>query len=203
MTERGPTFRSRAADARSRRPYARRGSRSRRGCRGARGTAGGRRPGPEPGRPPRHIAPPGRAAQSGPRAPSRSAGHAPRRGPRRENRRLRLLGERRPLHAWTDEDERAGRRIEAVAVEFEPGSAAVDEVELLILSLLVVLVDDPVSRLPTRPGVDPERRDAEVMAHRTPRLAAVAGLVDVLQAGDCVLAHRYPSGFSPRGGPTA
>src|SRR5205823_1169005 len=60
-------------------------------------------------------------------------------------------------------------------------------------------VDDPVSRLPTRPGVDPERRDAKVVAHRTPRLAAVADLVDVLQAGDCVLAHRYSSGLFDAG----
>ena len=137
----------------------------------------------------------------GPELPAGRRVDLPRRGPRRENRRPRLLGERRPLHARAGEDERAGRRIHAFAVEFEPGSAAVDEVELLILPLLIVLVDDPVSGLPTRPGVDPERRDAKVVAQRTPRLAAVGDLVDVLQARDCVLAHRYPSGLFAAGRP--
>jgi hypothetical protein len=65
----------------------------------------------------------------------------------------------------------------------------VDEVELLVLSLLVVLVDDPVARVPPRPSVDPKRRDAEVMAHRAPGLTAVAGLVNVLQARECVVAQ--------------
>ena len=118
----------------------------------------------------------------------------PRRGSSHENRRAGLLGERRAPHARAGEDEGAGRRIHGFAVELEPGAAAVDEVELLVLTLLVVLVDDPVSRVPARPGVDPERLDAEVVAHRAPGLATVGDLVDVLQSGDCVLAHRYLSG---------
>src|SRR5215208_3019027 len=132
---------------------------------------------------------PAESPNRGPELPAGRRVDVPRPAPRRENRRPRLFGERRPVHARTGEDERAGRRIDVFAVEFEPGAAGVDEVELLILALLVVLVDDPVSGLPTRPGVDPERGDAKVMAHRTPRLAAVADLVDVLQAGDRALAH--------------
>src|SRR6266480_1681089 len=134
-----------------------------------------------------------------PELPSGRLVRAARRGPHGQDRRLRLLGEGRSLHARPGEDERAGWRVDALAVKLESRSAALDEVELLILSLLVVLVDDPVSRLPTRPGVDPERRDAKVVAHRTPRLAAVADLVDVLQVGDCVLAHRYSSGLFDAG----
>ena len=192
----GPTFRSRAADARSRRPSAWRGSRSRRGCRVNAGYSG--------------------CAATRSRAWSAASSYRPswwsrptgaessqpvglydlrRRG--RPTARIVVLGSSAKvvrLHARMGEDERAGRRIHAIAVELEPGSAVVDEVELLILSLLVVLVDDPVSGLPTRPGVDPERRDVEVVALRTPGLAAVADLFDVLQAGDCVLAHRVSLG---------
>src|SRR3954451_17224408 len=134
----------------------------------------------------------------GPELPAGRLVDMPRPGPYRENRRPGLLGERGPLHPWGGKREGAGRRVHAFAVELEPGAAAVDEVELLILTLLVVLVDDPVSRLPPRPGVDPERPDAEVVEHRTPRFAAVGDLVDVLQAGDCVLAHRYPRRLRPR-----
>src|SRR3954447_23530165 len=134
----------------------------------------------------------------GPELPAGRLVDMPRPGPYRENRRPGLLGERGPLHPWGGKREGAGRRVHAFAVELEPGSAAVDEVELLILTLLVVLVDDPVSRLPPRPSVDPERCDAEVVAHRTPGFAAVGDLVDVLQAGDCVLAHRYTPSSSPR-----
>src|SRR4051794_29719243 len=77
--------------------------------------------------------------------------------------------------------------------ELEPGSATLDEVELLVLPILIVLVDDPVSCLATRPRVDPERRDAEVVAHRTPGAATIADLADLLQVGDRVLAHRHSS----------
>src|SRR3954451_23403409 len=135
----------------------------------------------------------------GPELPAGRLVDMPRPGPYRENRRPGLLCERGPLQPWGGKREGAGRRVHAFAVELEPGSAAVDEVELLILTLLVVLVDDPVSRLPPRPSVDPERRDAKVVAHRTPRFAAVGDLVDVLQAGDCVLAHRYLSGLFAAG----
>ena len=92
------------------------------------------------------------------------------------------------INAWTGRE--TGDRI---INELEQGSAAVDEVDLLVLSLLVVLVDDPVSRVPTRPGVDPERRDAEVVAHRTPGLTTITDLADLLQVGDSVLAHRHSS----------
>src|SRR3954452_3401877 len=80
-------------------------------------------------------------ASRGPELPPGWPVHAARRAPHGQDRRLRLLGERRSLHARPGEDERSGWCVEAFAVEFEPRSAALDEVELLILSLLVVLVD--------------------------------------------------------------
>jgi hypothetical protein len=54
----------------------------------------------------------------------------------------------------------------------------VDQVELLGVTGLVVLVDDPVAGGSGGPGVHAERRDAEVVADRPPRLAAVGDLVD-------------------------
>src|SRR5262249_30583241 len=96
-------------------------------------------------------------------------------------------------HARADEDEGAGGAVHTRTVEFEPGLAALDEVELLVLPFLVVLVDDPVPRLLPRPGVDPQRGDAGVVAHPAPRGAALADLADLLQSGNCVLAHRRSS----------
>jgi hypothetical protein len=52
------------------------------------------------------------------------------------------LGERRSLRTGADEDERAGRRVEALAVELEDGSAFQHKVELLLLVVrLVALVE--------------------------------------------------------------
>jgi len=69
--------------------------------------------------------------------------------PTPEDRRRRLLGERRPLHSRTGKDERSRGRIHPLAVEFERGSAVPDEVQLLVVALLIVLVEDPISSLAT------------------------------------------------------
>ena len=81
-------------------------------------------------------------------------------GAERDDRRLGLLGERRSLHAGRGEDERAGGRIDPLAVELEHGAPLQDEVELLVpvRLVLVVLVDDPVARAAAGPRVDAERR---------------------------------------------
>ena len=63
------------------------------------------------------------------------------------NRRLGLLGERRPLHAGRRKDESPRGRSHPVAVELEHRSPSHNEVQLLVgVGVgLVVLVDDPVS----------------------------------------------------------
>src|SRR5207302_9657014 len=61
------------------------------------------------------------------------------------DRRPRLLGERRALDARTDEDQCGGGRLDRLAVELEPGAAALHEVELLLsvaVLVLVVLIED-------------------------------------------------------------
>src|SRR5581483_8211465 len=108
----------------------------------------------------------------------------------RDERRARLFGKGRPLDARLGKDERAGGSVDLLAVELEARAARVDEVDLLllvVLSGLVVLVDDPVARLAARPGVDPERLDAEVMPHRPPGSAAVADLLDLVEPCDFVI----------------
>jgi len=68
-----------------------------------------------------------------------------------------------------DEDERAGGRVDLLAVDLEPRAALQDEVELLLRIVvvgLVVFVDDPVALLAARPGVDAEGLDAEVVPDR-------------------------------------
>src|SRR5688500_13290726 len=100
----------------------------------------------------------------------------------REDRRPRLLGERRSIHTGPDIDERAGGRVPSFAAELEDGVASCDEVELLVpVVRLVVLVDDPIACLGRGPGVDAEGRDAEAMPDRTPRLTAVAELLDLVE----------------------
>ena len=81
--------------------------------------------------------------------------------------RPRLLGERGSLDARAGVDERAGGRLDPLAVELERRATPLDKVQLLLVLLigLVVLVDDPVARVAGRPGVDAERRDAEVVPH--------------------------------------
>src|SRR4029450_10657922 len=118
----------------------------------------------------------------------------------RDDRRPRLLGERRPLDARAGEDECAGRRIDPLAVELEAGTAALNQVELLVLARLVVLVDDPGACLAARPGIDAEGRDAEVVPDRPRGTAPVADLVDLVKMRHCVTAHGTSCGSPLRGG---
>ena len=116
----------------------------------------------------------------------------PRRGADRDERRPRLLGERGALHTGAGEDERAGGRIHALAVELERRPAPLDEVELLLQVLLlrlVVLVDEPVARLAGGERVDAEGGDAQLVPDGPPGTAPVADLVDLVDVRDCVLAH--------------
>src|SRR2546423_11104437 len=90
----------------------------------------------------------------------------PRSAAQRDDRRARLLGERRSLDAGPDVDERAGRRVQLLAVELEPRAAGLDEVELLLLVPgigLGGLVSDPLARLAGRPGGHGAGRDADVV----------------------------------------
>src|ERR671922_2239388 len=116
----------------------------------------------------------------------------PRRAADRDDRRARLLGEGRALDARAREDERAGGRVHPLAVELERGAAALDEIQLLLLVLvlrLVVLVDDPAARLVAGPGVDAEGRDPEVVPNGPPGFAAIADLFDLVEMRDCVSGH--------------
>jgi hypothetical protein len=68
----------------------------------------------------------------------------------------------------------------------------VDEMELFLPVPhlgLIVLVDDPVARLASGPGVDAEGRDPEVVSDRPRSTAAVADLVDFLELRHCVTTH--------------
>jgi hypothetical protein len=104
----------------------------------------------------------------------------PRRPAEREDRRARLLGEGGPLHPGRHEHERARRGVDLLVVELEAGPAGVDEVELLVLALLVVLVQNAVAGLVAGPRVDAEGCDVEVVPDRSPGLAAVGDLGDLL-----------------------
>src|ERR1041384_7302498 len=102
---------------------------------------------------------------------------AARPGADRDDRRAGLSRERRPLDARLGKDERAGRHVDALAVELESRAPGMDEVNLLLLVVLlglVVLVDDPVAGVFARPRVDAESLDAEVVPNRPPGSAAVA-----------------------------
>ncbi len=110
-----------------------------------------------------------------------------------DERRPRLFGERRPLHPGSDEDEGAGRRVQALAVELEPRATLLDEVQLLLLVVrLVVLVDQPVSRLTRCPAVDAEGGDPEVVPDRPHRLPPVVYLLDLAEVCHLVSAHVRP-----------
>ena len=93
----------------------------------------------------------------------------------------------------------AGGAVHALAVELERRAAALDEVELLVVVVgvrLVVLVDDPVARLATRPRVHVEGRDAEVVPDGPPRAAAVTLLLDLVEMRYCVAVHGTSCGSS-------
>jgi hypothetical protein len=108
-------------------------------------------------------------------------------GADRDDRRRGLLGEGRPLDARRREDERAGGRVDPLAVELERGATALDEIQLLLgvpVVGLVVLVDDPVAGVAAGPRVDAEGRDPEVVPDRPPGTAAVADLLDLVEVRD-------------------
>src|SRR3954462_2322583 len=160
---------------------------------------------PSPRQPSNGAAPgaqrPGGDARSrrpfGPRRPRGRRGRPPRSADR-DQRRSRLFREGGALHVRLHEDEGAGGRVDALAVELEPRPARPHEGELLlpvVLGRLVVLVDDPVTGLLAGPRVDPECGDPQVVAHRPPRGTAVGDDLDLVEGGDCVLAHGPP--FSP------
>src|SRR5262245_36342978 len=133
--------------------------------------------------------------QRAPKLPAERLVRLPRNAADREQGRPRLLGECRSRYAWTNEDERVGRRLDAVAVDLEDCASPNDVVELLLpLLRLVVLVDDPVARGRACPGIDPEGRDAEVMPYGTPGRATIVHLFDLIQVRDFVATHR--SSFS-------
>jgi hypothetical protein len=92
-----------------------------------------------------------------------------------DDRRPRLLGERRSLHPGRGENECSGGSVHAVAVELEHCVASQHEEELLVCGgvALVVLVDDEVALGTRCPGGNTERRDAEMVSDRP----VVAGLV--------------------------
>ena len=130
-----------------------------------------------------------------PHLPAAGLIRLPRGAAERDDRRARLLGERRPLDAGPDVDERAGRRVHLLAVDLEPRPAGLDEVELLFAPVgLVVLVDDPIAGLAARPGVDAEGRDAEVVADGPRGNATVVELLDLVELRNCVIAHEASYG---------
>ena len=101
----------------------------------------------------------------------------------REHRRPGLDRHRAPAHGRVaDEDDRALRRVDLVAVERERGMADDHDVRLLVPErLLGVLLDDVVARGQRAVGVDPEGVDAERPAQRLP---VHAGDGDRLDLGD-------------------
>src|SRR5204862_5059493 len=86
----------------------------------------------------------------------------------------------------TGEDERAGRRVEILAVELEPGVAPQHDVELLggVLSFLLVLRDETLAHGVGRPRVDAESRDAEVVPNGLQARLPVGELLDLVEMRD-------------------
>ena len=109
---------------------------------------------------------------------------------RAARRRPRLLGERRPLHAGRDEDERAGGRSTCSPSNSKRarprwtgrGPRSRDPPTSWLAGdpararKLVVLVEDSVTCVSARPRADTERGDAEVMPNGPQRTATVACL---------------------------
>src|SRR4051812_37615871 len=127
-----------------------------------------------------------------PKLPAARLVRLPGRPAQGDERRPGFLGERRPLHAGAGEDERPGRRVHLLAVELESRPALLDEVELLVgvLLRLVVLVDQPFTRLTGAERVGAERHDPEMLPDRPPGTATVADLVDLVELCNGIAAHR-------------
>jgi hypothetical protein len=79
-------------------------------------------------------------------------------------------------------DERPGGRVDPVAVEVEDGVPLRHDEHLLVRAgvVLVVLVDDPVTRGTGRPGRDAERPDTEVEPDRPEGSLSVDQFVDLI-----------------------
>jgi len=106
-----------------------------------------------------------------------------------------LLGDRVPLRRRVgQEHERAGGRVELLAVEHEAGVAADHDVELLVAEpLLGVPLDHVLARRHGGIGVDAERLHAEQVAQRQP---AQAGGMDGLDLGEAGGAEGHPARLS-------
>lgn len=108
-----------------------------------------------------------------------------------DDRRSELLGRDDPLHAGADEDEGSARGLDPVAVELERGAPREDDVHALVpLLRLVVVGRDSLARVASDPRVDPEGHDAEPLPNGTPGGAAELDLLDLVEVGDCIAAHR-------------
>jgi hypothetical protein len=91
------------------------------------------------------------------------------------------------LQLGRDRHERPGGRFERLAVDLERRGAVEHDVHLFLAAGLVVLVDQhPV--LADRAGIDPERVNPEVLAHRD-EIAALLHLVEARHAPLCLVVH--------------
>jgi hypothetical protein len=86
-------------------------------------------------------------------------------------------------------DERAGRRVDLLAVEGERRASAQHDVDLLVaVRALGVLLDHPLAGLLRRVCVRAERADVEPAPERSPRQALVVGgeRLEVVEVRDLV-----------------
>src|SRR6185503_8514787 len=81
-----------------------------------------------------------------------------------EHRSPRFLGERRPVRLRRAEHERAGRRVDVLAVDLEARTTAENDVELLVAWILGMSRHEPVANIRRGPGVRAERGDPKVVA---------------------------------------
>src|SRR4029077_10289832 len=95
-------------------------------------------------------------------------------------------------------------RVDPVTVKLEHRVAAEHEKELLVSGgvILVVLVNDEVTRRTGRPGSHSERRDAQMVSDRPVVTADVRKFLDLVQMRNRVTSHglihrRRPPGPSP------
>ena len=116
-----------------------------------------------------------------------------------------LLLERDALHGRVaDEDDRAGRRVEILAVDRELRAAAEDDVHLLVpagaAAQLVVVLDDVLADALARVDVRPERADPEPAPQRVPDDARDRDRVEVVEVhGLPTRRHRLRSSSSTTG----
>src|ERR1700722_19327472 len=105
----------------------------------------------------------------------------------RQHSRAGLTGERRPLDAGTDMDQRPSRSLVTLSVQLEPGVAGHDDVHLLLAGFrldLLVLGDEPVAVSVGGHRVDAERGDPKVVTYRPKRGPPVTDLIDLIKPGN-------------------